>query len=629
MKDFKILNVTEKRLIVLVLVTVLFVFTACKNAIAKVEITAKPNIVWITSEDNSIHYMDLYTEYGSATPNIRKLAENGLLFSHAFSNAPVCSAARSTLISGIYGPRMASHYHREMKKVTMPENTKMFPSYLRDAGYYTTNNFKEDYNIIKENDVWDESSKNASWRNRAEGQPFFHVFNINTTHEGVLHFTKEDMKTPTKANPNDMFVSPKHPNTELFRYTVATYHDKIKSMDEELGSVVSELKKDGLMDNTFIFYFGDHGGVLPGSKGYVYEIGLQVPLVVYIPSKYQDKVSFKKGDKVDGFVSFVDFGATVLNLAGIPIPAGISGTPFLGSGISKEDVNSRDETFSYADRFDEKYDMVRAIRKGKYKYIRNFQPFNFDGLHNDYRYKQLAYQEWLQLYKDNKLNALQSKFFQTKPVEALYDVESDPYETKNLAELPEYKSVVGDLRSVLFSKMKNLPDLSLYPEFYLMNNSFGNPVQFGLDHKNDIADYLDIANLSLSAYSDIKDELKKKLESNDPWKRYWALIVSTAMCKDAADLLPIIMKISNNDDQLINRVRAAEFLGLSQLADPEPIILEALYASTDPAESLLILNSVVMLQDGPFHYKFSIDQARMNENVRAESQVGRRLQYLK
>ena len=147
-------------------------FSACTP---KETVLEQPNIVWLTSEDNSKHYMSLFDEHGVKTPNIESLAEHGVTFTRAFSNAPVCSAARSTLISGCYGPRIASHYHRKSQMVPMPENIEMYPAYLKKAGYYTTNNNKEDYNIFKGENIWDESSKKASWRNRTEGQPFFHI----------------------------------------------------------------------------------------------------------------------------------------------------------------------------------------------------------------------------------------------------------------------------------------------------------------------------------------------------------------------------------------------------------------------------------------------------------------------
>ncbi|MBV6643738.1 MAG: sulfatase-like hydrolase/transferase, partial [Cyclobacteriaceae bacterium] len=266
----------------------------------------QPNIVWITSEDNSKHYMSLFDENGVSTPNIESLAQNGVIFTRAFSNAPVCSVARSAIISGCYGPRTFSQYHRRLAHVPLPDSLQMFPYYLRKAGYYTTNNNKEDYNFIKGDEVWDESSKEATWRNRQPGQPFFHISNFTTTHESRLHFKEEDMQKPTKT-PLDAFeVQPNHPKTDLFRYTNAYYRDKIQEMDQQVGEVIARLKEDNLLDDTFIFYYGDHGGVLPGSKGYIYETGLHVPMIVHIPKNYQDLVDVTPGTQSEGFVSFVD-----------------------------------------------------------------------------------------------------------------------------------------------------------------------------------------------------------------------------------------------------------------------------------------------------------------------------------
>ncbi|NJB83465.1 sulfatase-like hydrolase/transferase [Wenyingzhuangia aestuarii] len=590
--------------------------------------TDKPNIVWVVSEDNSKHYMSLFDEHGVAVPNIEALAKDGLTYTRAFSNTPVCSAARSTLISGSYGPRLASHYHRRLAEVPLPEGVQMYPAYLKQAGYYTVNNAKEDYNIIKPDGVWDVSSKKGTWRNRKKGQPFFYVHNIGTTHEGHLHFSKEYMEShKTKNNPETVFVQPNHPQTELFKYTNAFYRDDIQRMDKEVGDVVAKLKEDGLLENTFIFYYGDHGGVLPGSKGYINEVGVHVPLVVYIPSKYQHLADAKKGSKVNGFVNFIDFGPTIMNLAGVKTPKGMDGKPFLGKGVTAKEVAKRDETFSYADRFDEKYDMVRAVRKGKYKYIRNYQPFNFDGLMNDYRYKQLAYQEWYDLYKQGKLNKIQSQFFETKPLEGLYDVENDPFETNNLADNPEYAKTLKSLRKNLIKRELCMPDLSFYPEFYLIKHAFKNPVKFGQDHKKDIKRYLKIANLSLLDYSKAAPKLKKALESTDPWGRYWALIVCSSFKNKAKDMIAVAKKIANNDNEQINRVRAAEFLGLIKVQNPVNVMTNALYGTKDSAEALLILNSIVLMQDG-YNYSFTIQTSKIDVEVANDKQVIRRLAYL-
>ncbi len=588
-----------------------------------------PNIVWITSEDNSKHYMQLFDENGARTPNIEILANSGLIFTNAFSNAPVCSAARSALISGCYGPRTASHYHRRIKQVPMPESAEMFPSYLRKAGYYTTNNSKEDYNFIKSDNVWDESSNQASWRNRKEGQPFFHVFNIGITHEGQLHFTQERMKsTSTITDKDTVFIQPIHPRTETFKYTNAFYLDRIMSMDTEVGKVMNELEKDGLFENTFIFYYGDHGGVLPGSKGYLTETGLHVPLVVYIPPKYRHMVDAALGTIIDGFVSFVDFGATVLNLAGIEIPEGIDGTPFLGKGIKTSELDARDETFSYADRMDEKYDMVRALRKGKFKYVRNFNPFNFDGLMNNYRYRQLAYQEWQEMYRNGELNDIQSVFFEPKSPESLFDVEADPFETVNLAGDPDYSDILQEMRGRLYDRLRGMPDLSFFPEFYLVQHAFDNPVEFGQKHKNKIQNYIDISNLMLTDYSSAKPAIKASLESNDPWERHWGIIVCSSFGNSANDMIPVLRQLAKTDTEYINRVRAAEFLGITGTENPAPVMINALYGTRNKEEALLILNSIVLMKDGFFGYSFDIQPEKMATSVREDALVSSRLAYL-
>lgn len=570
----------------------------------------------------------MFDEIGVETPNIEKLATRGVKFTRAFSNAPVCSAARSTLISGCYGPRIASHYHRKIEVVPEPDGLEMFPAYLRAAGYYTTNNYKEDYNIIKSDSVWDESSKKASWRNRKEGQPFFHVQNFTTTHESQLFFKKEEMKiADTLTDRNACFIQPNHPHTEIFKYLNARYRDKIVALDDQVGDVINKLEEDGLLDNTFIFYYGDHGGVLPGSKGYLFETGLHVPLVVHIPKNYEHLVSLDPGTSSDAFVSFVDFGPTVLNLAGIDVPEGMDGKPFLGKGVTAKEMQEKNITYGYADRFDEKYDMVRSVRKGKYKYIRNYQPFNYDGLWNNYRYKQYGYVEWYDMFKKGELNKVQASFFETKPSETLYDVEVDPFETNNLAGKSEYEETLKDMRFELDSWMQDMPDLSFYPEHYLIANAISNPVAFGQKHKEDIKKYIDIANLELLDFDDAKSEIEHDLNSEDPWARYWGLIVCSSFGEESIEMLPKIKELAEKDPELANRLRASEFLGLTDNGDPVKLICSVLYESQNATEALLILNSIVMLRDG-HGYNFDIDIEKVAPNVKEESQVKRRLEYL-
>jgi arylsulfatase A-like enzyme len=567
----------------------------------------RPNIVWITSEDNSPGWFQLYDDNGVPAPNIEKLASAGVVFNNAFSNAPVCSAARSTLITGCYGPRIGTHYHRRSKLVPTPDGVKMYPVYLQNAGYYTANNSKEDYNV-KGKKGWSASSKKASYRNRKEGQPFFQIWNIGTTHEGQLHFNPNNLDPKKlKTDPSKVEIFPYHPNTELFRYTYAFYYDRHRVVDNQVGAYIKQLEEDGLMENTIIFYYGDHGGVLPRSKGYIYESGLQVPLVVYVPEKYKYLVPVDRGGRVDGFVSFIDFAPTVLNLAGVKIPEQMDGKPFLGKDVTIKELNSRDETFSHADRFDEKYDLVRSYRKGRFKYMRSYQPFNMDGLFNEYRYKQAAFREWEELFKAGKLNAVQSRFFEARPAESLYDIENDPHETVNLATDPKYAQELKLLRNLLTKQVKSMPDLSFFPESYLYNNAFDNPVRFGQEHKAEIAKLIDIADLSLTGFKTAKEKIGKALTSYDSWQRYWGLIVCSSYGNEAISFAKEIEEIAENDKELLVRVRAAEFLSLTDAKNPVATLQKAVAESKDQTEVLLVLNTVALLKTVHPELKFDID----------------------
>lgn len=558
----------------------------------------RPNIVWIVSEDNSIHYLKHFFPGGAETPNIEALAAHGLTFDHAFSNAPVCSVARTTLATGCLGPRIGTQFHRRYQLAPMPDGLRMFQAYLRDAGYYTTNNSKKDYNAIEGPGVWDESSGKASWRNRpAPDQPFFHMQSHPPSHESSLHFSQATYENEkTEADPDEVPLADYFPDTPLFRYTHARYLDRMGVIDGIVGDTVAKLEEDGLLEDTFIFYFGDHGGVLPRGKGYVYDSGLHVPLVIRVPEHFKHLVDASVGSRVDGFVSFIDFGPTVLQLAGVDVPKQVDGKPFLGRGISMNEVNSRDESYGYADRFDEKYDLIRTIRKGRYRYLRQYQPYLPDGLQNNYRYKMLAYKEWRELFKAGKLSGPTLQFFQRKPVEMLFDAEADPHEVKNLAEDPEYADLLADLRGRLQQTVKGLPDLSFYPESYLVAHAMENPVAFGQSHKAEIATLVDTADLALLPFEQAKPKLLSALASENPMVRYWAAMACSAFGEQAAQLGEAVQPLLTDEEPIV-RVRAAEFLGIIGSQNPQPLLTEIVNTTEDAVLATEALNSVVYFRD--------------------------------
>lgn len=586
-----------------------------------------PNFVWILSEDNSKHYLELFDPQGIATPNLAQMAGQGILFSRAFSNAPVCSVARSSLISACYGPRTGTQFHRRSKLVPMPEGIEMFPAYLRKAGYYTTNNSKEDYNYIKGDGVWDESSGTAHWSHREAGQPFFHKESHPGSHESTLHFDAAWMESYVPvADPDQVRVFPMHPDTELFRFTGAYYRDRMLVIDSIVGRVLRELEEAGELESTFVFYFGDNGGVLPGSKGYLYETGLHVPLVVRIPEKFRHLVPQKRGEVSEEFVSFIDFGPTLLELAGVEIPQGVDGKPFLGRGIPDGSDHAK-LTYGYADRFDEKYDLVRTVRKGAIKYMRNYQPFNVDGLQNNYRYRCLAYGQWREMFRAGELNAVQSQFFLPREPEGLYDLEKDPYETINLSGDPAYRGILEEMRGLLDDWVKGMPDLSFYPENRLRAEAFDDPVGFGQEHREDLAGLVDLANLQLLPWEEARTGVSRALFSEDPMDLYWGLIVCSAFGEEALEFTERAGELCRHEDLLV-RTRAAEFLGLTGSGDPVPVITGALYQCEDGVEALLILNSLVVLRDGPFSYQFSLEEGKLAPEVRGDAEVQRRLDYI-
>ena len=599
--------------------------TSCNNH-------ERPNIIWLVSEDNSIHFMDLYSKDGAKMPNISSLAKKGVVFNNAFSNAPVCSVARSTIITGVYGPTIGTQYHRKAYPVNLPKYIKPLPLYLRDAGYYTTNNNKEDYNFKKENEIWDESSSKATYKNRKVNQPFFHVQNFGDTHEGRLHFDEEYFKKEIENfNIENTPTFPYHPDTPIFRFTRELLYKHHMSLDSKIGEFIKDLEKQGLMENTIIFYYGDHGGALPRSKGYLYESGLNIPMVVYVPKKWKNLSPFHIGTKTSAFIDFLDLVPTVLSLAGIEIPDYLDGTPFLGKKINKESIEQQNITFGYADRFDEKYDLVRSVRKGKYKYIRNFQPFNVDGLYNFYRYKMLAYKEWYNLFVEGKLNKYQAKFFLPKQPEELYDVKKDPHEINNLAKKTNFKNELIELRSQLKKQIISKNDLSFFPEPYFLKKGLENPIDFGKKNKELLISLIEVANLNIYPFQEVRKKIADALNDNNPWIKYWGLIACSSFGMEALENIDKINAIfeDENEENLV-RIRALEFLLLNNLKYNVLIMEDLMKSPTNLMEAALMFNSLALFKtinpDFKIELPKSIFPKKWYENQ--DNLMNRRINYL-
>jgi hypothetical protein len=261
-----------------------------------------------------------------------------------------------------------------------------------------------------------------------------------------------------------------------------------------------------------------------------------------------------------------------------------------------DEVNQRDESFGYANRMDEKYDFVRTVRKGKYHYMRCFEPWLPDGLNNNYRYKMLAYEEWRQLWKAGRLSGPPAAFFEPKPVEMLFDCEADPHNVTNLADDPEHAAMLEDLRSRLGQWMRGMPDLSLLPESQMLAETMDNPTAFGQSHRAELSQLADTADLALQSFEQAKSALETALESDQPLVRCWAAMVCSAF-GDQAEALEGAVRPLLEDETEIVQVRAIEFLGRIGAVDPQPLLTQIVKTTEDPVLATEALNATVWFRD--------------------------------
>jgi N-sulfoglucosamine sulfohydrolase len=424
-----------------------------------------PNILWISCEDLSPHF-DFYGDNSVATPNLTRLSKEGITYDNVFTTAGVCAPSRCAIITGVNQVTAGGHNMRTLSilspeklglpksySIVPPEGIKAFPEYLRAKGYYCTNNAKTDYQFEAPPTVWDESSENASWRNRKQGQPFFAVVNLMVTHESQVWMRKNH---PMHVEPAKVKLPPFYPDTETVRRDVARFLSNVADLDSLVGQLLHQLEEDQLMENTIIFFWSDHGDGLPFYKRELYDRGLHVPLVIRFPGKTD------AGKRNAELISSIDFAPTVLSLAGINPPAYMQGKAFLGKYKSKEPNNY---VYAARDRMDTELERVRAVRDSRYKYIRNFHPELPLYQHVAYRLQQDMMKEMLLLKDKGELNAIQMKWFvPTKPPEELYDLTNDPYEFNNLAADPKQQTTLNRFRKEMDRWLKEVNDLGAIEE---------------------------------------------------------------------------------------------------------------------------------------------------------------------
>jgi hypothetical protein len=468
----------------------------------------------------------------------------------------------------------------------IPEGIRLYPQYLKEASYYCVNPGKKtDFNFAPwPKDTYD---GNGDWTGRKPGQPFFCVFNSLTTHESCLHkthvhpeFLKEEFQIP-----------PYHPDTPEIRSNWVEYYHDITKMDGEVGAVLDRLEKDGLADDTIVFYFSDHGGILPRSKRFLYDSGLHVPLIVRFGKNFRHLAPGAAGSRFEAPVSFLDLAPSLLSLAGTKIPDYMQGHAFLGPQAAPP----QQYAFGFRNRMDERYDFSRTVRDKRYRFIRNYMPHLIYGLHLAYLWKMPATVSWEQQFKAGKCNDAQSAFWREKPPVEVYDEQTDPYEVNNLAGKPEMKEIQDRLRAALHHHLIATRDTGFLIESEMLRRAGDSTIrEMALDdHRYPVEKIVAAAELAAERDVEAVPKLIELMKDPDPGIRYWGAVgccVRKEKAAPAADALRGLLK----DESPAVRVMAAEALCRQGKADQG---IASLLDAIGNGDTLLALNSLENLGD--------------------------------
>lgn len=518
---------------------------------------ARPNILWISAEDIGPQF-GCYGDPHAITPNIDQLASQGTRYTNAYTTAGVCAPCRSGIITGMYQNSIGTHHMR--CNSLLPSWLKPFPKALKESGYYCTNNSKTDYQFSKPstNEIWDQSGSRAHWKNRKKDQPFFAVFNYTGCHEsGIASESKyksvtANLTAKERQNPNKIStLPPYYPDTPAVREDWKRNYELITAMDSWAGSLIKEIKDQGLYEDTIIFFWSDHGVGLPRAKRWLYHSGTHVPLIVRIPGQLAGKVDHQ-------LISSIDFGPTVLNLAGIKVHDKLQGRAFLGKNLSAP----RKYVFGARDRMDERYDIIRAVFDGRFRYIRNFEPLKPYYQYMNTPEKGATMKEIRRAEKESSLTAA-GKLFSSikKPVEELYDVKTDPHEINNLASDSKYLSKIKLMRNVMSNWQSTIGDIGLIPEaeIEIQEKQSGSRFEIMNGKESDSNHIQQLVNVATKASEGISalDDLISASTSNDPVIRYWAITGIGNIGKNAGEVAKKISIDAIKDDSPSVRIAAA------------------------------------------------------------------------
>jgi N-sulfoglucosamine sulfohydrolase len=560
----------------------------------------RPNILWLTCEDNNVNWVGCYGNPHADTPNIDKLATEGFQYMHCYANAPVCAPSRSTWITGIHAISMGTHPMRSRYEIPHGK-IKYYPDYLKASGYYCSNVKKTDYNIggRSDGDCWD--SNKVDWKVLKAQQPFFQVINSTASHESRAFGSVDN----TTHDPANVRLAKYHPDIPKVRQNYAHYHDAMKKMDTSIGEALKALEESGMAENTIVIHNSDHGGVIARSKRFLFNSGTHCPLIVRIPEKYKHLWPAEKpGEKIDRLVSFIDMPKTWLKLADAEIPKEMQGQVFLGPDAEKE----RPYHVSFRERMDERNDNVRAIRNKRFLYVRNYMPYAPWGQHLNYLWIMEATKAWEAHHKAGKTDAITGRFFGTKPMEELYDTAKDPDNVHNLIDKPEHQEIANELRGELRKWQLKMHDSGLLPEADRVKRAADNNLTIYEMVRNEklynLPAYLDAADLALENDAANLPKLVKLLDDKDAGVRYWATVGCFLIADKSKSAQPRIRKLLTDDSHEV-RALAAWILIKQGDETAGKKVLSGLLRESSYA-SLKVLNIIDWLGEGPDQYSEAI-----------------------
>lgn len=541
----------------------------------------RPNILWLSAEDISPH-LGCFGDPHAITPHLDRLATEGVRYKRAFTTAGVCAPCRSGIITGMYQTTLGTHHMRCRAK--LPSFVKPFPVYLRENGYYCSNNLKEDYQFETPAETWNDSSGRAHWRGRPKkDQPFFAVFNFSGCHEsGIANEGKYREVTaglaPEQRQNADSLTNlpPYYPDTPVAREDWKRNYELITAMDAWAGRLIQQLKDDGLYEDTVIFFWSDHGVGLPRAKRWLYDSGIHIPLIVRIPEKWRREGQGAPNSEAERLVSSIDFGPTVLRLAGVEIPEHVQGIPFLGPNLPP----ARQFVYGARDRMDERYDIIRMVRDQRYKYIRNYEPQKAFYQYMNTSEKGSTMKELRRRHEAGILQQSAERFFSpAKPVEELYDTVADPHEMNNLAADPQHEKRLLAMREVHLAWVKETKDLGLIAEPLLVDWEKKIGHRYGIlrsEGGEDLARRTARTAVTASGERQSLPTLMDALGDEAAAVRYWGAVGIANIGKAAARAEPAVRQALLDSAPVVRTAAAYALCRLGKPADALPVLTSVL-----------------------------------------------------